>query len=80
MSDIFLYDVNGTKIKMPKFKNVPAGVIRKHRTEDEASQTFAILEAVADAKTLKVIDAMSIEELGAFVNAWQKDSGATTGE
>lgn len=71
---------SGKKLSLPRFKNIPVGVIRKNRKEDEDEQTFGLIEAVADAKTLKVIDSMSIVELGEFMQAWQKDSGVEMGE
>ncbi|MGV3564225.1 MAG: hypothetical protein ACO1ON_13185, partial [Nocardioides sp.] len=55
-------------------------VIRKTRNSNAADQIFTAIEAVADAKTLELIDGLSSEGLNDLVKAWQADSGITVGE
>ncbi|MGV3564153.1 MAG: hypothetical protein ACO1ON_12825, partial [Nocardioides sp.] len=62
---------SGKDIVLPKFKHVPAGVIRKTRNSNAADQIFTAIEAVADAKTLELIDGLSSEGLNDLVKAWQ---------
>lgn len=76
----FHYEHGDKKLTLTKFKHVPVGVIRKLRGQNEAEQIFGIIEAVADAKALAVIDEMTTEDLQALIAAWQADSKVTLGE
>ena len=71
---------DGTVITLPKFKFVPAGVIRRTRTSNQADQIFSAIEAVASDETVKQIDELTSEQLNDFIKAWQKNSGVTMGE
>jgi hypothetical protein len=68
------------EIVIPKFKHVPAGVIRATRRSSQADQIFTALESFKDEKALAVVDQLTSEELNDFVKAWQSDSGVTAGE
>ena len=70
----------GKKISLPKFKNIPVGVIRKVRKESQVEQMFTILEAVTDEATIAKVDALGSEELGQLIQAWQEDSKVNMGE
>lgn len=70
----------GEKITVPKFKTVPAGVIRRVRKESQAEQIFTVLEALADEATLALVDDLDADEFNRFVQAWQEDSKVTMGE
>ena len=71
----------GTKtITLPKFQNIPFGVLRKLRRESETEQFFGVLEQVADEKTLAVIDTLTQPQVQALVEAWRKDSSVEVGE
>ena len=77
----FLYTTkDGKKISLPRFENIPFGVIRKLRKEPEAEQFFGLLEAVASKKDLDVIDGLMQEEVGDLMDKWQKNSGVELGE
>lgn len=81
MTEQFHYPTaSGAEIVLPRFKNLPVGVVRRNRKEDDAEQAFALLEAVAAPEALDVIDAMGLEEFGELMAAWQKDSGVSLGE
>lgn len=81
MSDTeFVYEHNGEEIRLPHFKNLPFGTIRRLRKADEAEQLFGLVEDVADDDTLAVIDAMGMADVEALFEAWQKASGVTVGE
>jgi hypothetical protein len=67
-------------IVIPKFKNIPSGIIRRNRDKSDLDQVFEAIEAITDDKTLAIIDALDAEELGQFVKAWQEDSKVTVGE
>lgn len=72
---------SGSKeIVLPHFKQVPFGILRKTRKLDEATQLCEALEAVADAKTLEQLDALTIDEFGDFTKAWQEEAQVSLGE
>ncbi|MEQ6899012.1 hypothetical protein [Microbacterium sp. KR10-403] len=72
---------SGKKITLPKFgQGIKAGFIRRIRKLSEGEQVFEFIEAVADEKTLEVIDDFDTAELGEFFGAWQKDAGVGVGE
>lgn len=71
---------DGREITLPHFKNLPFGVIRKLRKEDEAEQLFGLVEQVADADTLAVIDTLEMADIEAMFASWQKASEITVGE
>lgn len=81
MTEKFHYTTSfGDEVVLPRFENVPVGVIRKLRKADTLDQTFGIIEAIADEASLEAIDkigAVEFEKLGA---AWRDDSGVKPGE
>lgn len=70
----------GDEIVLPKFKTVPAGVIRRARKESPAEQVFTVLETLADEATLARVDELEAGEFNRFIEAWQQDSKVTMGE
>lgn len=75
----FEYAWNGKKVKLPTFGNLSAGVLRKTRNaKDPMDQAFLMIEAVADEKTLEIIDEMSVEDFGKMIAEWAQ--GTTVGE
>lgn len=70
----------GVKIVLPKFATLPFGVMRKVRKEGEAESMFAIVEALADTKTLEQLDSMNMLAIRDLFDAWMKDSQVTLGE
>ena len=71
---------DGREIVLPRFKNVPFGVMRKLRHESEVEQLFALAEPVAAPEALDIIDTLGMEDIDALYAAWQKDSEVTAGE
>ncbi|WP_069166794.1 hypothetical protein [Nocardia altamirensis] len=81
MMEKFSYTTAGGKaISLPKMENIPFGLIRKLRRESDTEQFFALIEGVAAAKDLALIDAMTQAEVRELMAAWQKDSGIELGE
>lgn len=70
----------GAEIVLPRFKNLPAGLIRKLRDENELGFIFGLLEALLDEKAIEAVDGMDMLELREFGTAWQTDSKVTAGE
>lgn len=80
MMEKFYHKHGNKKIELPKFDQVPFGVIRKIRKEEDQEQFFLMFELVADDKTLAIIDTMSMNEINELMTAWQKDAGVDLGE
>ncbi|WP_433661085.1 hypothetical protein ACQPW1_02075 [Nocardia sp. CA-128927] len=81
MMEKFTFKTSGAKtISLPRMENIPFGLIRKLRKENDTEQFFALIEGVAAAKDLAVIDTMTQAEVHELMNAWQKDSGIELGE
>ena len=76
----FHYEYEGKKFTLPKFDQLPFGVIRKLRKESEDEQLFQMFELAADEKALAVIDQMGMKDIEALMTAWQKEAGVTQGE
>lgn len=76
----FTYKVGTRTISLPKFDNIPFGTIRKLRKESKEEQFFGLLESVAAAKDLALIDTLGQKEVADLMDAWQKDSGVSLGE
>lgn len=74
----YTYDHKGKTVKLPDFKEIPVGLVRKIRKEPEADQPWLILETLLDEKQLAVVDTMTIPEFTEFMNGWTQ--GANLGE
>lgn len=75
----FEYTWDGNKVVLPGFGNLPAGILRKTRNaKDPMDQAFLMIEELADEKTLKIIDAMPLEDFGKMISDWAQ--GANPGE
>lgn len=72
--------VKGGQVTLPHFKNLPFGLLRKYRKEDEGEQLFGILEEVADQKSLDLLDKLTVEEVAELTKEWQEASQVTLGE
>lgn len=80
-TDLFEYTTeSGQDISLPRFDSVKPGVIRKIRKLSDVDQFFTVLETLADAETLAVIDDMEQGEFQALQEAWFKHSGVELGE
>ena len=72
-------------IALPKFNQIPFGIMRKLRKENDAEQLFGLLESLVDAKlmdeaSLEALDTLGIEEVTDMMTAWQKDAGVSIPE
>lgn len=81
----FTYGTGKTKITLPKFNQIPFGVMRRIRKESESEQIFAILEALLDMGKIKEadldrIDQLDMDAVSNLLAEWQKDAGTTVGE
>ncbi len=82
-------DIEGAKtdkeIVLPRFKNLPFGVMRQVNKADESQQIFIIIDHLIDTKkvskdTVEVIDSLTIDGVGDLMTAWTKDAETSMGE
>lgn len=78
----FYFTHNKEKITLPKFENLPYGLIRKLRKEDDGEVLFALFEKLfeEDEKSMEVLDTMTMKEVQDMFVKWQEDSEAKPGE
>lgn len=71
--------IAGDKIVLPRFENLPVGVIRRIRKLDATDQIFTLIEEIA-AEQLDTLDVMDRAEFEAFITAWREGSAVSLGE
>ena len=76
----FTYKVGNRVIKLPKFDNIPFGVVRKLRKQSEEEQFFGLIEAVTSEKDLELLDTLGQSQIVELMEAWQKDGGVEMGK
>lgn len=81
MSEKFVYEVDSRKkITLPKFGEVPFGVIRKSRKMDSEEQFYFLFEELLDEKGLAVLDTLTSKQVGELMDMWQGEAGVSLGE
>ena len=81
MSDKFVYEVDSRKkIVLPKFGQVPFGVIRKSRKMDAEEQFYFMFEELLDEKGLAVLDSLTADQVADLMDSWQNEAGVGLGE
>ena len=71
---------DGQDITLPRFENVPVGVIRKTRRLSDVDQVFTILEELIAPEDLERIDKLDRDGFNDLVKAWRAGSAVTLGE
>lgn len=71
---------DGHELALPRFENVPVGVIRKTRRLDQADQVFTILEEIMTPADLEHLDKLDRTEFNDLVKAWREGSAIQPGE
>lgn len=82
MTEKFYWPVGKKKLVLPKFGNLPIGIIRKLRNESEFEQFFLTFEILFrdEPAQLELFDTMTQADVLELMTAWQKDSGVEMGE
>ena len=82
MTEKFYWPVGKKKLVLPKFGNLPIGIIRKLRNESELEQLFLPFEILFkdEPEQLDLFDTMTQADVLKLMPAWQKDSGVEMGE
>ncbi|MCA1841343.1 MAG: hypothetical protein LC723_13645 [Actinobacteria bacterium] len=68
------------RIRLPKFGQLPFGLIRKFRKESAGEQFFSLLESLLTDADFEKVDLSPQDEMNKMIEAWQKDSNITAGE
>lgn len=76
----FHYKHDGKDIVLPKADAIPFGVLRKMRKASDDEQFYVLVENMADAETLEIIDAMPVDEVVKLIEAWGKANDSDMGE
>lgn len=71
---------DGHELVLPRFENVPVGVIRKTRRLEQADQVFTILEEIMSPADLEHVDKLDRSEFNEVVKAWREGSSVDVGE
>lgn len=71
---------DGHKITLPKFENVPMGILRKTRKLTPADQVFTLLEEYLSEDDLTHLDKLTRDDFQELQEAWKKNSAVTPGE
>ncbi|UQE73839.1 hypothetical protein MYK68_13980 [Gordonia sp. PP30] len=80
-----LPDEAKTQITLPRFKQIPLGVMRRLRKESDSEQLFGLFEALVDKGLMSEADLGALDDIGLgdiekLMDAWQADGGITAGE
>lgn len=67
------------EIVLPRFGQIPGGVFRKLRREDDLEQFYGLLEVLVEKglcteKALDLIDELTLEQQMDMMKEWQADS------
>lgn len=71
---------DGHELRLPRFENVPVGVIRKTRRLPEADQVFTILELIMSEEDIEHLDKLDKTEFNKVIGAWREGSSVGVGE
>jgi hypothetical protein len=71
-------EYEGQTVTLPNFVDIPVGLVRKARHENEGAQLFAVLEGILSEKDLEVMDSLPMGEFNRTTREWA--GGASLGE
>ena len=82
MSDKFVYEVPGTKKKLtlPKFGEVPFGVVRRGRHMPPEEQFYFMFEELLSERDLEILDSLTGPQVADLMDTWQDEAGVGLGE
>lgn len=81
MTEKFHYTLpDGRSIAVPRFENIPLGVIRRTRRLEQADQVFTLLEELLPETELALVDQLDRTGFERFMNAWRDGSQVELGE
>lgn len=82
MSEKFVYSVPDSKKKLtlPKFGEVPFGIVRRGRHMPPEEQFYFMFEELLSERDLETLDSMTGDQVAALMDAWQDEAGVGLGE
>lgn len=70
----------GAALTLPRFDQLPFGVVRRLRHQEPTEQVFSLIEEVCDEGTLAVVDTLTTQEITDLYTAWQREGQVSQGE
>ena len=81
MSDKFVYEVDSKrKITLPKFGEVPFGIVRRGRHLPPEEQFYFMFEELLSEKDIEVLDSLTSVQVSDLMDKWQDEAGVSLGE
>lgn len=81
MSDKFVYEVDAKrKITLPKFGEVPFGIVRRGRHLAPEEQFYFMFEELLSEKDIAILDSLTSSEVADLMDKWQDEAGVSLGE
>lgn len=81
MSDKFVYEVDSKrKITLPKFGEVPFGIVRRGRHLPPEEQFYFMFEELLSEKDIAVLDSLTSVQVSDLMDQWQSEAGVDLGE
>lgn len=77
-SRMYEFEADGVKIVLPSFQKIATGVMREASKQKDTEQIWFILENVLDAKQLKAMYKLPLDEFSEHVKQWT--GGVSPGE
>ena len=72
---MYEFEVNGVKVVLPSFQKIETGIMREASKLEDSEQIWFILENVLDAKQLKVVYKLPLDEFTDHVKEWTGGAG-----
>jgi len=71
---------DGYSLTLPRFEDIPIGLIRRTRHATPTDQVFTLLEALAPADAWEHLDQLNRGAFDTLMKAWKDDSETDLGE
>ena len=72
---MYEFEVNGVKVVLPSFQKIETGIMREASKLEDSEQIWFILENVLDAKQLKAVYKLPLDEFTDHVKQWTGGAG-----
>lgn len=72
---MYEFEVNGLKVVLPSFQKIETGIMREASKLEDSEQIWFILENVLDAKQLKAVYKLPLDEFTDHVKQWTGGAG-----
>lgn len=76
----FHFKTTNGEITLPWQEDMPVKLVRKNRHLPQDEQVWEFIEAIADEKTISLIDELTLGQFRDLVEAWSNKSETNLGE